>query len=546
MTRSVTLRAWQREALQKFSDARQSDFLAVACPGAGKTTFALAAARQRLAGERLPICVVVPTQHLKKQWADAALRFGFHLEPDWSASSGTLPSDMHGVVVTYSQAASSAAVLARRLEGGFVVLDEVHHAASERSWGDGVRQAFGSAWCRLLLSGTPFRTDDNPIPFVEYSFGDHGDAMPDYEYGYGEALVDGGVVRPVFFPRFDGHMEWINSEGDERSATFDDEVQRTEWGGRLRTALSVDGQWLPTVIDQAHHRLTELRSAHPDAAGLVIASDQDHARGIASLIEKRHGVVARVALSDDPRASLVIDRFAGSDEPWIVAVRMISEGVDIPRLRVGVFATTTTTAMFFRQAVGRIARWTPGLRSQKAFMFLPDDPRLRIHSAAITQQRRHSIERRRTRESDDAIVDPLRRPTRDEEQMSLFAALSSTVLTQAPPLDGLDPTEDLEATGADLVGYLVDLPPAPPLPGRSRAASPGGLDAIRSRKAEKESLRTRNADRLRAIVNLTGQSHAQVNGELNRLTGIAKVNDATLDQLEHRLVVADAWLAALA
>lgn len=545
MSRTVALRAWQAEALRRFADRRPTNFMTVACPGAGKTTFALAAVRQRLAGENLPIVVVVPTQHLKAQWAASALRFGLHLDPAWSASEGGIPQDMHGIVVTYSQAASSAAVLKRIAGGGIAILDEIHHAANERSWGDGVRVAFGDCWCRILLSGTPFRTDDSPIPFVEYSFGDYGDAMPDYEYGYGEAIEEGGVVRPVFFPRFDGHMEWLNSEGQEMSGTFDDDLVKSEWSARLRTALSVDGQWLATVMDHAHGRLLEIRHEHPDAGGLVIATDQDHARAIATLFEKRWGITARIALSDDPKASQVIHGFADGDDPWIIAVRMISEGVDIPRLRVGVYATTTTTAMFFRQAVGRIARWTAGLRSQRAYMYLPDDPRLRTHAAAIAQQRRHSIEARRTREADGSVLDDYKRATGDEEQMSLFAALSSSVLTATPPVDGIDPTEDIVAGGADLAGHMVDLPPPPPLAGFSDPGTPDGLGAIRTRKQEKESLRTRNADRVRALVNLTGQPHAAINSELNRLAGIGRITDATVPQLEKRLKQADAWLTKI-
>lgn len=544
MSRTVALRAWQAEALARFADRRPDNFMTVACPGAGKTTFALAAVRQRLAGENLPVVVVVPTSHLKTQWAAAAQRFGLHLDPAWSAADGGIPQDMHGIVVTYSQAASSAAVLARLSRGGIAVLDEIHHAASERSWGDGVRVAVGDCWCRLLLSGTPFRTDDSPIPFVEYSFGDYGEAMADYEYGYGEALEEGGVVRPVFFPRFDGHMEWLNSEGEEMAGTFDDELVKSEWSARLRTALSVDGQWLATVIDHAHGRLGEIRADHPDAGGLVIATDQEHARGIANLFEKRWGVSPRIALSDDPKASSVIDSFATGDDQWIIAVRMISEGVDIPRLRVGVFATTTTTAMFFRQAVGRIARWTAGMPSQRAYMYLPDDPRLRAHAAGIAMQRRHSIEARRTREADGSVLDDLHRPVRDEEQMSLFAALSSSVISSSPPVDGIDPTEDVVAGGADLAGHLVDLPPPPPLAG-VRAEAPDGLGAIRTRKQEKESLRTRNADRVRALVNLTGQPHAAINGELNRMAGISRITDATVPQLQKRLDKADAWLTKI-
>ncbi|NDH75877.1 MAG: DEAD/DEAH box helicase, partial [Actinobacteria bacterium] len=218
LRRSITLRQWQHEALQAFLHHREANFLAVACPGAGKTTFALTAARHWLKGERLPLVVVAPTRHLKAQWAQAAERFGFHLEPDWDASTGDIPSDMHGIVVTYAQCASAARTLFTLSRGGIVILDEVHHAGGDLTWGEGVAEAFAEANSRLLLSGTPFRSDDAPIPFVRYTLGDHGDAVSDYEYDYGAALVDGGVVRPVFFPRFDGHMEWIGADGSMKEA----------------------------------------------------------------------------------------------------------------------------------------------------------------------------------------------------------------------------------------------------------------------------------------------------------------------------------------
>src|SRR3712207_8043511 len=50
---------------------------------------------------------------------------------------------------------------------------------------------------------------------------------------------------------------------------------------RLRTALSVEGEWLPDVLRRADERLREVRRSHPAAGGMVIAVDQEHARGIA-------------------------------------------------------------------------------------------------------------------------------------------------------------------------------------------------------------------------------------------------------------------------
>ena len=420
MTRSIRLRPWQKAALEKFVAAGHDDFLTVATPGAGKTTFALTAARQVLADHpRRRLVIVAPTAHLKLQWARAAARFALHLDPNWSATDGRLPADMHGIVTTYQQVASSAGVLRGLAADAFVVFDEIHHAGDDRAWGSAVLEAFSPAPRRLALSGTPFRSDTRAIPFVRYVL---DEASPDFEYGYGEALADRRVVRPVYFPRTNGHMEWTAPDGSMQSASFDDALDQARSSQRLRTALSLEGEWLPAVMRSAVAQLDAIRRDQPDAGGLVIAIDQDHARGMASMLRNRFGQEATVVTSDDPAASDLIARFAGGSDPWLVSVRMVSEGVDIPRLRVGVYATTTTTELFFRQAVGRFVRWTPGVRDQKAFVFIPDDPRLRSRAFQIADQRRHSLRRR---EQERLERDPAALDTGEEEQLSLFAALSA-------------------------------------------------------------------------------------------------------------------------
>ena len=85
------------------------------------------------------------------------------------------------------------------------------------------------------MSGTPFRSDTRAIPFVTYA-GD--EAVPDYEYGYGDALRDGRVVRPVYFPRTNGHMEWAAPDGSLHAATFDDPLNAARASERLRTRLT--------------------------------------------------------------------------------------------------------------------------------------------------------------------------------------------------------------------------------------------------------------------------------------------------------------------
>ena len=537
MSRSVRLRPWQHAALARFAAAEHPDFLAVATPGAGKTTFALAALRTSLAKRPGRVVVVAPTAHLKVQWASAAAGLGLHLDPAWSPADGPMPPDMHGIVTSYQQVALSADAIRAQAAGAHVVLDEVHHAGEDQAWGDALRHAFATTHRRISLSGTPFRSDTRAIPFVRYVA---DEAVPDFEYGYGDALRDGRVVRPVYFPRTGGEMEWSAPDGVVHQATFDDPLANQLANQRLRTALSIEGDWLPSVLREAVARLEIVRRQQPDAGGLVIAMDQDHARGIAQLLRREIGAPATVVTSDDPDASEKIAAFAVGRDPWLVAVRMVSEGVDIPRLRVGVYATTVTTDLFFRQAVGRFVRWVPGVRDQRAWLFIPDDPRLRVRAAEIAEQRRHSL-RRPVHPGEEDDPEEQRRAAAAElaagEQLSLFAALSAVAVGDASageawsePLpgdwdSGEDPTIELE------------LGPPPPL-----VAPPAGLamDGA-TRRAAKDRLRVANAEAAKDIARWSGLTYAAVNLELNRNSGIRRVTEATEAELVGRLQAARRW-----
>ncbi|MFV0260137.1 MAG: DEAD/DEAH box helicase [Acidimicrobiales bacterium] len=535
--RTVRLRPWQRRALDALLASDEADFLAVATPGAGKTTFALTAARMLLPRLGGRLVVVAPTRHLKQQWADAAERFGLHLDTEWAAGQ-RLPGDVAGVVTTYQQVAASATDVQALARGGLAVLDEVHHAGDDLAWGDGVSIGLGSATRRLALSGTPFRSDTAAIPFLRYV---GGQVRPDVEYGYGDALGEGGVVRPVYFPRFGGHMEWTAADGSELSASFDDTLNRPLANQRLRAALSLDGEWLPAVLGQANRQLKEIRARRPDAGGLVISSDQDHARGIARMLRDRFGVRRpTVAVSEDPDASAKIARFAAGHDPWIVAVRMVSEGVDIPRLRIGVHATTTTTELFFRQAVGRIVRHT-GDRD-RAYLFVPDDPRLRLHADRIAESRRHHLHRDSTDDDADTDRTPDERPERDGDQLSLFAVHSATATATDTNADIFarfdEPELPLGTPGPDDPTDLeIDLTALPPVAGMN--VGPG-----RGTRADREQQRRLNTTLVRDLAGITGLDHAKINAELNRRSGVSRVAEATVAQLEKRARTAGDWIAA--
>jgi len=235
----------------------------------------------------------------------------------------------------------------------------------------------------------------------------------------------------------------------------------------------------------------------------------------------------------------------------------VSEGVDIPRLRIGVFATNTTTELFFRQAVGRLVRWTRGLRSQKAFLFIPDDPRLRRWAAGMAEQRRHSLRKRRG-DDEDAFAggelddrEAAERGDANNEQMSLFSVISA-VATVRPTVDSPsvfseDHPDDWDDGDDDLVSveqrlqYEVRVV-VPPPSGGTVAGLDGSEKTLKQLKSE---LRDANAEAARELVRFSKMDHRQVNAELNRLSGVRKVTEATHEQLQRRLDEANRWLRRL-
>ena len=386
------LRAWQQAALDKFLATKPKDFMAVATPGAGKTTFALRVATELVDSRTVErVIVVVPTEHLKVQWSAAAARVGLSLDPYFTNSSAVNPS-FDGIVVTYAQVGMHpfkhrAVTSARRT---LVILDEIHHAGDAKSWGDGVREAYDDAEHRLALTGTPFRSDDSQIPFVRYEEDGEGHLVSrsDHTYDYGHALAD-GVVRPVVFLAYSGEARWRTSAGEEFAARLGDPLNPEQTARAWKTALDPRGDWIPSVLQAAHTRLIQMRRNMPDAGGLVIATDTATARAYAKILKELSSTPVSVILSDEPGSSERIQEFSDSRDEWMVAVRMVSEGVDVPRLAVGVYATSASTPLFFAQAIGRFVR--SRMPGETASVFLPSVPRLLGLAENMEKSRDHVL-----------------------------------------------------------------------------------------------------------------------------------------------------------
>ncbi|WP_349259914.1 DEAD/DEAH box helicase [Jatrophihabitans sp.] len=390
------LRAWQRAALEEYkAQDRRRDFLVTATPGAGKTTFALTLARMLVDSRVVDrVIVVAPTDHLRTQWAEAADAAGLPLDAALTNAVGPVRPDLRGYVTTYAQVAAKPALHAARTAAkrSLVILDEVHHAGDGLSWGDAVATAFEMAPRRLCLTGTPFRTrPDERIPFVRYEADAEGGwrSDADFTYGYREALAD-GVVRPVVFAAYTGTSRWRNSAGEVIAASLSEQNTRSVETTAWRTALNPKGKWVPHVIAAMDERITHLRnSGMPDAAGLVLASDQDDARAYAGIVEQVTGEAPVVILSDDPKASDKIAAFTHGTQRMAVCVRMVSEGVDVPRAACLAWMTSYRTPLFFAQGVGRVVRARSVTES--ATVFLPAVRPLLALAAELEQQRNHVI-----------------------------------------------------------------------------------------------------------------------------------------------------------
>ena len=544
-----SLRAWQAEALQAYMASQPRDFLAVATPGAGKTTFALRIATELMAkGAVRRVTVVCPTEHLKTQWSESAARVGLTLDPDFTNAQGEEGSFFDGVCVTYAQVAANPGLHRRRTAARptLVILDEIHHGGDALSWGDGIREAFQGAARRLSLTGTPFRSDDSPIPFVEYA--DDGDGVlrsrADYTYGYAEALRD-GVVRPVMFLSYSGQMRWQTKQGDVVEATLGEPLTKDMTGQAWRTALNPAGDWIQAVLAAADERLTAVRKSIPDAGGLVIATDQKAARAYAERLEGISGQRPTVVLSDDAGASDRIAEFSAGDGRWMIAVRMVSEGVDVPRLAVGVYATSASTPLFFAQAIGRFVRARK--RGETATVFLPSVPQLLGLAAEMEVERDHALGEKR--DDGELLLERANSEEQASDQLAFpgFEALESDASFDRALFDGgefglgAEAGSDEEADFLGIPGLLEPEQVTTLLRKRQAAQAAQPKKAAVSDPRRRRELRKELTSLVAAWAQKSGQPHAFVHAELRRICGGPEVARASVEQIESRIGQVRRW-----
>lgn len=541
------LREWQAEALEKFL-RQPNDFLCVATPGAGKTRFALAAAERLLSGgEVRKTIVVAPTSHMRRQWADAAHRdFGIQLDWKFANPVGAVADDFDGVVVTY-QSVAREALLYRRMATRtptLVILDEVHHGGDELAWGRALVEAFGEARRRLLLSGTPDRSDRSPVPFVRYD--EAGKFVADHSYDYGQALADRqGVVRQIAFPAFDGDTRWLEASRVESKMRLSDVDEATR-AKALSSALLPDGPWIASVLREADKELTRHRESVPDAGGLVVAGDQFKAARYAKMLRQICGEEVALAISDLPDASQAITDYADGVGRWLVAVKMVSEGIDIPRLVVGVYATNTSTDLFFRQVAGRFVRTRSPDDESCATLFIPSVQPLLSYAADIERtipKALREAEERARRESKDGGPQQL--------EIDMVVPLAASEAVHMATIMAGESYPEAELRRMAEVGLLAGMPPSvtPAQIARLARILGGGQTVATARVEiperplgdEKAVIRKDLSRRISYLAREVDRPHSHIHAQLNRMCGDT-VPTAPLASLRRRLVIVEGWI----
>jgi superfamily II DNA or RNA helicase len=244
-----------------------------------------------------------------------------------------------------------------------------------------------------------------------------------------------------------------------------------------------------------------------------VAIDKEHAERLADRLARVAGERPEIVTSDAADASDRIQRFAAGSGRWLVSVLMVSEGVDIPRLRVGVYATSARTELFFRQVVGRFIRRTPAPREQMSHLFLPSDPTLKRLATQIEEERNHALEQL----SDGEAVERGERTESDDP----FRALWSSARRDDDVLQTTQPGETMQ--------LFAD---ATPIAAPSPALAAFTTTEPESGHERRERLRDERRTLVSALARRTGEPHAAINARLNRQVGAASVAASTVDQLE--------------
>lgn len=409
-------RTWQEKALRKVIGCPIQNLLLSICVAGGKTTGAALIAYQLAnLGKINKILIVVPSKSLRNHWRNAMREVGIDVSATWHPKH-RLSSDYDGAVITYQTMAQNPLAIREfcTLNSVLGIFDEIHHLGKNK-WGEAAKVAFEQAKQRLLLSATVFRTSGDPITFVPYK---NKVLDPLMSYPLMEGILDGYCRSPDFY-NYDGEIEWSSYE-EEWKARFKDPIPTDRLNERMRACIDPESASMQKIINDAVDRVKEeIKYGDPRSAGLMTtvgfrSRNDEELREIEKIehyLRAKHNIRPVVVISENGNSTEQIENFGKyPDDPWMLSIRQVSEGVNIPRLVVGVFASNFLTELFYNQFVGRFLRRPFG---SHAYIFQPSDERLNLYAGRLLYEKQLVIEEREKREKTPkeggtTIVDPIR------------------------------------------------------------------------------------------------------------------------------------------
>lgn len=379
----MKLRHWQQQcinkAITKFKTVK-SHFLCLATPGAGKTVMAATLASRLFQMNKIDLVICFSPSNIVA--SDFKIALETHTGFDFSGGLGSFGASMCYHKMQNLDTRFWALLKHKRV---FVIFDEIHHCSGNsieyaNSWGEHILSHIqGKAEYTLALTGTPWRSDKVPIALSNYCL-ETSQVHCDFKYGLQQAIKD-GVCRAPKITALDNHKILVsNRNADTIFRSFSDLLANSDCSYK---SVIEHPDIISHLLKITNSQLTTLRVQEPDSAGLIVASSIEQAHRI-NLYLLEIGEKATVVTYKELNPEQLIREFKNGEGKWIISVGMISEGTDIPRLKVCCYLSVVKTELYFRQVLGRVMRVRQS-KTEIAYFYMPAHPLLVEYADRLAQ-----------------------------------------------------------------------------------------------------------------------------------------------------------------
>lgn len=435
-------RPFQTEVIEKVLNNHSGGkrvTIALASPGSGKTITSQAVACELYrAGAIDFVIVLVPRIVLAKQ-CETDWRAAVTAEPrrdedlDWTGDyklfdpSGRIEFIEHtpnrtpllpdtprgrGAVSTYSSLVNSMGQLvfesfARRHQGRFLlVADEAQFCGEDSATGGGtragamVKMLHHYATHTLLMTGTPYRSDDNPMILAEYGPPSE-DGLRPLVCDVSSTYQDG--VREGYLRKFEATLTNAKVRRRDKDTDVVTEYDLSHDGDDLREVLRRPDVWRP-IVDGVVAAVKDKQNVHPEHRALISCMEQREVTAVQQYLRSQYPHL-RVSVSkseDGAEAELALKAFKTEPADVLVTVRKAFIGYDCKSISVVGVLTNYRDSGHLMQLIGRGLRaWDrTSFDSQSCRIIAPDDPKMQDFIAVLRQELAQGLRERNERDSE--------------------------------------------------------------------------------------------------------------------------------------------------